>query len=195
MSRKTLPAPIIIPFLLCACTAENPDYVPDVDYGGKRIFLTDNDYSGSETTYADDICLMSALSGQLTGKWVAWLSYISNVNPNAIDLVNDVGPWHDLDGKLVFQNKAALLQGPTNPVRRTNWGRQLPDGAPIWTGSQAGGTATNNLCLNRSVFKVWYSESKSELGDIAQVGQTGPSWTYSGSQPCNLRAHILCIEQ
>ena len=189
--------PLLVLLLLgCAPAADSVDPAPSPTvYVQKRVFLTDNRYSGGQVMYADEICTSAARSGGLDGTWRPWLSYRYSRQADAIDGIADVAPWFDLHGAMIFESKDALRQGPTQPLRTTHWMRDLPDGAPIWTGSRPGGVSADHLCISPRGESVWTTAAPGILGDIARVGATGPSWTYDGALPCDQTAHLICVEQ
>lgn len=161
----------------------------------KRVFITDNQYTGIQVRYAQEICESSAQSARLGGRWVPWLSYLSSHNPNAIDIVSDASPWYDLDGKVIFGSKDELASGPANPLLTTNWKRKLTSDDVIWTGTAAGGTASQNQCVDPWGGADWATTAYEVLGDTTTAGARGESWTYSGAQSCDKSAHLICLEQ
>ena len=83
---------------------------------GKRIFITTTSYSANlgGIAGADNKCALAAMAGNLGGAWKAW---ISDGATNAIDRFTDVGPWKDLKGVTIFNNKANLATSPLAPLR------------------------------------------------------------------------------
>src|SRR5262245_2730644 len=83
---------------------------------GKRIFVTSTPYTGDLKTNgagmtglhgADNLCGLAATAAGLGGTWTAWLS---SSTVDAIDRINDVGPWYLVDRcTLVFNNKASIV--------------------------------------------------------------------------------------
>lgn len=182
-----------------ACIGINPDYVesmPDyVDLGGsapKRIFVTSSVLRGQ--LVSDELCQATAAQENLGGKWIGWYSSQTVIDVDALSRIEDVGPWYDLRGTLIFRNKGDLSGLPRAPIRLTERNYLLDVDEPIWTGTTLGGFRSANLCLD-SRGLVWGTNQPTSAGDIGRVGRLDERWTYAGSQTCNLEAHLICIEQ
>lgn len=112
---------------------------------------------------------------------------------NAIDRINDVGPWYLVDGTTkVFNNKANLLTTPLAEIDEDETGN-LPtwvgyDG--LWTGSTDHGVAAGSDCQG------WTSN----LGDdTAMTGTMTAAQTWGGSTSapidCDVQEALICFEQ
>jgi hypothetical protein len=83
----------------------------------KRVFVTAAGYRGDfgGVTGGDTICNTTAVAANLDGTWKAWLS---DSTTNAIDRIDDVGPWYLLNGKVVFNNKTNTTASHRRLLRR-----------------------------------------------------------------------------
>ena len=165
----------------------------------KRIFITEAMYAGN--LVSDIRCTADAAANPSLGRnWVAWISTLTSQPVNAIERVADVGPWYDLAGVKIFENKTssqagALSSVPLAPLLVTELGNSTAIGEPIWTGTLSGGTKGADVCFDRNVQRVWYSALPTDSGDIGRSGRTDKSWTADGRLACSMKAHIICIEQ
>ena len=165
---------------------------PDVAGFHKRIFVTDQKYTGNLKKNgggtdgldgADKICNQAAAALSLGGAWKAWLS-TSNVD--AIDRIADVGPWYlTHGGGRIFVNKAAIAAGPEAPI-----GPGI-EGGDTWTGTLASGRKDVFTCLDWTVDAV----GGPGAGSGGVWWRTGSSWTAAIDDPCNLLGGLYCFEQ
>lgn len=104
----------------------------------KRVFVTLGNWNGASLgglAGADAKCLIEANASNLGGTWRAWLS---DSTTNAIDRINDVGPWYLVDGvTVVFANKAAISSSNPQVVIRNRDGT-LPGGRVITATASSG---------------------------------------------------------
>jgi hypothetical protein len=132
---------------------------------------------------ADELCAQGAARGKLGGSWRAWLS-ASGVD--AIDRIEDVGPWYRLDREtMLFENKAQLGTGPLAPI--------APPGSvradrPFWTGTLLGGRRSAFNCMD------WrrYWEGTATVGRADAIGA---AWVSPEPHSCSYYGSLLCIEQ
>lgn len=189
---------------LAGCIGPNPDYDPS-GVGGmpdmtsmpaspmtKRLFVTSISY---ESYFVSDVlCQYAAENGKLGGAWIAWLS-TQTIRPlNAIDRIVDLGPWYDLKGNKVFENKETMVTGPLVPIQIDELGHEVFAGSRIWTGTDSLGSYSN-VCFNNKRRLVWSSQQSTDFGNIGETGRTDIRWTFVGSLPCTEKAHLMCIEQ
>lgn len=177
-----------------SCVGPNPDYLEEIPGGApKRLFVTAPMLRGRYVS--DDMCRAAAAQGGLGGTWIGWYSMQGAFEIDAVERIQDVGPWFDLRGSLIFRDKGDLSQLPLNPIRVTERSYALDDDEPIWTGTRPGGTSGSNRCLDATQGVVWGSNQPTVYGDIGLVGRTDERWTYAGAQTCDQEAHLICIEQ
>jgi hypothetical protein len=158
----------------------------------KRVFVTNAAISSGGfggLSGADSFCANAASARGLGGSWVAWMS---DSMTNAIDRINDVGPWYFVDQQtLVFSSKAAITSGPATPLQVTEFGTILTADHTegVWTGTQPNGTMrANNTCSD------WTNTAST--GSRGDPRATGPEWTqFSSNVPCTGGAHLYCFEQ
>lgn len=165
--------------------------------GAKRIFITSQEFRGDLVgagglAGADGACESAAQGAGLGGTWKAWLSTTS---VNAIDRVDDVGPWYDLEGTLIFHDKANLTTSPLAGLWIDETGTYLPSDN-IWTGTGFGGKYVEDLGPGSKPCSDWTAATISEGAKIGQVGrQDGIAWTLFAGTTCDQQAHLICIEQ
>lgn len=165
-----------------------------------RVFVTDIAYSADLATAAglsgglegaDALCQLNADAAQLGGVFKAW---ISDATVDAIDRIAGDGPWANLDGDVVFNNRANLATAPALALgyRRppvpggTTAG---PDFREVWTGTAAGGRASGTACSG------WTSASVGQGGTAGQAAAQNGQWTDVGQISCGANAHLYCFEQ
>lgn len=156
----------------------------------KRIFVTAGAFPGNFYRSAggleagDAQCALSAAT--LGGVWRAWLSSSS---VDAIDRMEDVGPWYLVDRTtLVFSNAAQLATGPSSAIVMSEGGERLA-GKSVWTGTASQGTSASDTCSD------WSSDRAAVDGQVGRSDATGPTWTSSTVETCGLYAGLYCIEQ
>jgi hypothetical protein len=159
--------------------------------GVKRVFVTSVTFSGNlgGVTGADAKCATAAEAQTLGGTWKAW---ISSGSVNAIDRINDVGPWYLVNGiQKVFNNKANLSTTPLVAIDEDESGSQPSwmglDG--MWTGTSTG-TASGNDCFG------WTSALTTDLGTTSSP-TTDQSWggSSAGGIDCDQPEALICFEQ
>ena len=156
----------------------------------KRIFVTAGAFPGNFYRSAggleagDAQCNLSAAT--LGGVWRAWLSSSS---VDAIDRIEDVGPWYLVDRTtLVFDDAAQMATGPSAPIDMSEDGERLP-AKSVWTGTAPAGTGASDTCSD------WSSDRATVEGQVGRSNLTGATWTTSTVESCGLYAGLYCIEQ
>jgi len=198
---------------LCGCGNNNmagaPDLGADLPPGpdlstvanAKRVFVTHGTWSGNLKGTAgtmtgldggDSLCNAAASGASLGGTWRAWLS---DGTANAIDRINDVGPWYLVDRRTrVLDNKSNLTTQPIANIDRDEDGL-ITDGQQVWTGTKTGGVADGNDCMG------WTVENDATVS--GRIGENGlvAEWTSiaggAGLPHCFMNAayHLYCLEQ
>jgi len=135
----------------------------------------------------DQLCRDAAVRAGLGGDWRAWLS---SDTVDAIDRLQERGPWHDRRGALLFEDKARIADGPRASIWYDEAAQFLPSDR-IWTGTIFDGTRGPMSATCAS----WSSGAMGELARIGQVGQSSDSWTFQTMTSCDQRAHLICFEQ
>jgi hypothetical protein len=166
------------------------------DVGRKRLFISSDHFPGSigGIAGADNHCAaLAAARGHTGGVWRAWLSDSST---NAIDRIEDVGPWYFMDQQtMVFANKAAILNGPQVAIQVDETGNTLGpehfDAA--WTGTLSNGTVSNST----STCSNWTDGTSSASGTRGLFRSADPDdWTAGViNTGCQNNGHIYCFEQ
>jgi hypothetical protein len=174
----------------------------------KRVFITRDRWDGNLRLAAlsfsivtstglaagDALCNWAALDAALGGAWVAWLS---DGTQNAIDRIQDVGPWYRMDGAEIFHDKASLSGDPLAPIDVDETGHVLgalkdPDGIVHipWTGTHANGSRAQDTCHD------WLDNASDAVGVVgSQDAATDDKWSELSSAPCNRPYHLYCFEQ
>lgn len=170
----------------------------------KRIFVTETAFGGNLRAQgggatglqgADNLCNQAAEAASLGGVWVAWLS-TSTVD--AIDRVEDVGPWLNVSRTaILFPNKASLTQTPQAWSNvETEKGRGRGTGY-VWTGTRNGGRLASDATLGIETCSDWTDDSSDlGLGHTGSVNSSGSAWTDASDDYCFRGLYpIFCIEQ
>jgi hypothetical protein len=187
-----------VALLAVACSGQDDKtdaYVADVAIQHKRIFVTGAGYTGDLGGIAggDARCANTAAAAGLGGTWKAWLS---DSDTDAIDRISDIGPWHLLDGKVTFNNKANLATSPIVPIDVNENGDRLSVKTAVMTGTEIGGRsfATGGLTCKNWTSSDWTSYDH----DDALLGNSGYNdsrWTHEGVNYCCYNYSLYCIEQ
>lgn len=157
--------------------------------GAKRVFVTRTTYTGElgELAGADALCQNAATAANLGGVWHAWLSDFTH---DAISRITGSGPWYDLDGRMVFANRAGLATAPLVGINVQESGAPLIIGDRVWTGTRAGGmrsgTGASQLCGE------WTSRAGTAAAGHSLA--TDGAWTENETVPCNNQARLYCFE-
>ncbi len=156
----------------------------------RRIFVTAGAFPGNfyrsagGLEAADAQCALSA--AMLGGTWRAWLSGSS---VDAIDRIEDVGPWYLVDRTtVVFDSVAQMATGPSSAIDMSERGERLA-AKSVWTGTAAQGTSAPETCSD------WSSDRATVDGQVGRSNVTGPAWTSSTVETCALYAALYCVEQ
>jgi hypothetical protein len=155
--------------------------------GGKKFFVSSATFSGAlgGLAGADAKCNTAAQAASLPGTFIAWLS---DSHTDAIQRVQDVGPWSLVVGPVVFNNKASLTTGPIAPPGQDEHGHPLL--TRVWTGTAGGGVMGTSICND------WTSAAGSDFGIAGDSTSTSSSWTSSNGRPsCADTYPIYCLEQ
>ena len=169
-----------------------------------RVFVSSMNFTGNfgGLSGADSACVTAAGVAGLGGNWVAWMSDTTN---NAIDRIkNDVGPWHRLDGFLVFANKAQMKMLPSAPIDVDENGLTT-HAEGVWTGTLVGGTSASAAPpTDGGPFSAnceqWFTSGMNDpppgpFGRSGSVDFKDQSWTDQGQVSCQQLQRIYCIEQ
>jgi hypothetical protein len=165
--------------------------VPDAAPAFKRVFVASGQHDGNlgGLAGADAMCTAAATNAHLGGgPWVAWLS---TATVDAIDRITGDGPWFLVDGTPVFQNKAAIANGPTTGIDLDEHGAQPAGAENVWTGTLHDGTAaTGFTCAD------WTSNASNAAGLEGLRVMTDATWTEQYNVGCNVnQARLYCFEQ
>lgn len=155
---------------------------------------------------ADAVCATEAIANNLSGTFVAWLSYEKDgTSFNAGTRITD-GAYHlpgtIADGGapvLVAASRAELLStGPRVDMDRLATGERVPQDENsavswVWTGTIPNGTASFSSC------RQWTSADASDTGgtgNARRIPQNTPAdWTTLGSRPCDIPRRLYCFEK
>lgn len=136
--------------------------------------------TGVETADAD--CNRASRDRGLGGTWRAWLS---SSEVDAIDRIDDVGPWYRIDRETaVFASKEELTTGPRAPIEPSADTELM-----FWSGTRLDGTRSSDNCVDWTIYN---------LPAIATVGRAdaiGDAWVVEAPLECSNYLALLCIEQ
>jgi len=166
-----------------------------------RLFMTSQAYDGDLTAPtrapnglagADAICQLHASTAGLGGTWRAWLSDSAT---DAIDRINDSGPWYLVDRCTQrFASKQAItFTGPTGELNVDENGVAVhPAESGIWSGTDRFGH------FNRfPVCDDWTDNTGRFEGGTGSpyFDWDTEAWTDFVTEPCGLSNRLLCLEQ
>lgn len=161
-----------------------------------RVFTTSGGYDGDLATNGgetdglaggDAICELHATAAGLGGTWRAWLS---TGDVDAIDRIDDVGPWYLVDRCTLVANSLSSLvvNGPLVNVGVDENGDSTSGN--MWTGTEANGRSGSFDCGD------WTSSFAGEgVVGIGSDSMMDGAWTHVSSNPCNLENYLICFEQ
>lgn len=153
-----------------------------------KVFVTSAGQGGNlgGLSGADQTCTNLATAAGLGAP--AWKAWVSDGTANAIDRIEDAGPWYAVDGRRVFVDKASLLTGPEIGLNITELG--TVGGGNVWTGTATDGTYSGQACSN------WTDGSNGSLGTLGSGGSVGSSWTGFQQLGCgSVAAFMYCFGQ
>jgi hypothetical protein len=167
--------------------------------GKKRLFETSARFKGDLVAAAiagggsvatglaagDELCNQAAAAAGLGGIWIAWLS---DGTTDAIDRIQDVGPWYRLDGAEVFASKAALTGNPLVELWVTE--KCTISDLAVWTGTLSNGTKAANTCND------WRSSASDQHGLCGFANTTTQDKWSEGTTPlCDHAYNLYCFER
>ena len=191
---KLFAVPLVAALLVvgaCDDGAGEPDatLVPTLER--KRVFYFRNGTLGKirdssderpGVIVADEACTAEAADGGLGGSWRAWLS---SSEVDAVERIDDVGPWYRLDQEtLLFPSRAEIGQGPRAAI--------VPDGEGerrFWSGTGPDGRATAETCSDWTVYNV------PAVATIGRADLVGSAWIPDAPLLCAEYLALLCLEQ
>lgn len=136
---------------------------------------------------ADEDCSNGAAEMGMDGTWRAWLS---SSQADAIDRVDDVGPWYRVDQEtLLFATKAELMLGPRAPIDLTFDDPGADDDVLFWTGTDLNGRHTADNCADWTVYMV------PSVATVGRADAAGAAWIAAEPLLCSNYLALLCIEQ
>lgn len=177
-----------------ASTTVGPNDIPAIDR--KRVFYFRNGSLGKildsadtrlAVEAADEDCTNGAAEMGWGGMWRAWLS-TSQVD--AIDRIEDVGPWYRVDQEtLLFASKAELTTGPRAPIDLTLDDPNREDDELFWSGTDLDGRRTVDNCEDWTIYNV------PAVAAVGRADIAGAAWVAAELLLCSNYLALLCIEQ
>jgi hypothetical protein len=206
---------------ICVSPGASPSPSPSssgtVVEGGKRVFITSQNYNGNlgGLSGADTKCQTAASSASLPGTYKAWLS--DSQTSAASRLSHSTTPYVLVDGTLVANSWTDLVDGTIqHNINKTESGANpSTDGggyegsfAHVWTlthfdGSKidAGAPTLITTCENWTAATA----ERSYLGTVADKSTFDSqihsqevidhAWTESALLPCNIAFPLYCFQQ
>lgn len=136
---------------------------------------------------ADALCRDLAAAANLGGDWIAWLSDSST---HARDRLTGDGPFTRVDGTVIANDRADLLDGSLDvPIGFDEYGNNPVQGVVV-TGTKGDGTryvGSATLCAD-------WTSSQSALTPVGFATVTSSGWSYSGSGDCSHPLLVYCFE-
>jgi hypothetical protein len=158
---------------------------------GTTVFVTSQQYPGDldGLAGADQKCIDLAQAAGLQGSYIAWLS---DSSVDARDRLNTNGPYVRLDGTIIANDKADLLDGTLDaPINIDENGTLQPQNE-VWTGTFANGTRAPENCLS------WTSSLIGNNGQIGFNDITNSRWTQDSLimfDTCTTSLPLYCFSQ
>ncbi len=207
------------------CAVPEVEQSQDSGVPPKRVFVTRTAYSGDLKSAgaaadglagADALCGIAAQSMSLGGTWRAWLS---TTTVKAQDRIVGDGPWVDLHGDIVFNNKANFFTGPLRAIAFDERGDSTvieftsgdTQGVAVWSGT------TSALAVTRAPLGAmemltcldWTENDGAQRGGFGTSDNSNNGWTEfragvvpvgaasaaDGAVQCNSEGHLICFEQ
>lgn len=190
MGRMTLQAVGCTALTAAAVACGGGDGPVDGADGGldrKLLFVTSETFKGDlgGVAGADAKCDDAARAAGLGGAWRAWISVPDD---DAIDRIEDVGPWYLPDGDtMVFADRAQLATTPSAPLDQTELGDTVTPMA-VWTGTNVGGTSGSSDCAAWTV-------PIANTGIVGRTDSTSSEWTDDVVNGCIVSIPIYCLGQ
>jgi hypothetical protein len=174
----------------------------------KRIFVTNHGYRADLKTEAnaangvvgaDKLCQIAAAGQGLGVHWKAWISgRVAGTTYNAIDRIDDVGPWYTMDQQtLLFENRAAMVGPAKADISEYEDGTTWVGSSFIpyvWTGTRLGAYEAPACEKNGN---SWEDAVTGSDGSVVSGIPYKDYWSYSdpSGHACNGEYRLYCIEQ
>jgi hypothetical protein len=174
-------------------TESSSDSTGTGDPAGSLVFITRATFNGAlgGLSGADAACAEAASAAGLSGTFVAWMS---SSTENAIDRIEENGPWFDLAGTEIFSSKEHFATSPLSGLWLDEDGESLPS-ERIWTATNYGGVYAAAL-VGEPPCAEWTSASMANQARIGQIGSSDDAgWTGFAATTCDQQARLLCVEQ
>jgi hypothetical protein len=162
-----------------------------------RIFVTSEQVQGDLATdeatvdglaAGDALCKRLADDASLGGEFLAWLS---DGSADAFNRIPDSGKsWRLPRGDLVFRDRDAITSsaGPEVGITETEGGAPLAGQIVVWTGTDAGGVASNTTCQD------WTSSDSGSSGTVGFTDDAnGSNFTSADTANCDQSRRLLCF--
>lgn len=168
----------------------------------KRVFATGAGYTGNlgGVAGADAKCQAAANAASLTGDYKAWIADSTAASAPATRFTQSSGPYRMLDGRILAESWADLVDGGNNGATEGNMtalnitetGAVIPiSTGASWTNVANDGTrkGTTDTCNN------WSSALNTDNGHTGVI-TTVRGWTDTQSYACDSNyLHLYCFEQ
>ena len=172
---------------ICICNR------PGVEPTHTTVFVTSDTFSGllssgllSGLEGADEKCQGLADAAGLVGTFKAWLSTRTE---NAKDRIPQEGPYQLVNGTVISDTLAELLDGTIDAPMNIDEGGTMVDALSAWTGTRADGmhVGSSEDCFG------WQRDGGAD-GLTGAIQEQGATWTNFSSADCSLnRFPIYCF--
>lgn len=146
-------------------------------------FISSEVVSGDNVRDGSATCRRLAEAAGYEGSWFAWHSTFGR---DPLRTQFGRGPWHDVDGNVVFRNQDALRNGPSAPLTLDEQGNARS--GEVWSGSMSNGQPSGDDCRK---WRSYYAEDSVTVGDI---GATGSDWMSARQANCGTSRRLVCFE-
>ena len=162
-------------------------------FGQVQVFVTSQATTGNIGGQAggDSFCTLAAQNEGLPGTWIAWLGPGSCATcADMADRIID-GEYQLLDGTVVANNKADLLDGDLDAsIQMMETGLIMSSNFGVWTGADEDGNHTSfpGTCT------AWTTNVSTMQGRIGFSNATDATWTNSGGGAnCDASNRLYCF--
>jgi hypothetical protein len=182
--------------LLCFQVGSGPT-LPPFALPGKRVFVSSTAGNGNLSTWpgasgatgveaGDAVCRTLAAAAALPNA-SSYKALLSTSASDVKDRIISDGPWVRLDGVLVADSKADLLDGTLfAPINITEQNSALA-GNRAWTGSLRNGTKQPGTCGD-------WTQATAGTSDVGVVYEAGRAWADWNTFDCSESANLYCFE-
>lgn len=150
----------------------------------RRVFVTDDTYTGLFMDKSNDLCIEQAKKANLTD--YSWVSWVSLSEEDAKDkFYKSPFRYELLDGTIIADNYEELISGVLqHEININQYGEIIND--RVWTGTNEFGEYSKYNCKDWLMYRVF--------GTYGSTSDKGLNWTNVGITECYNGLRLYCIE-